>query len=454
MSPTDVPSPGVVSARPSGVLGMTLADRYRITRPLAEGGMGAVFLGVDEHTGNEVAIKVMRGELARSEEALARFRREVRAVATLDSPHIVTAHDAGTVDGMPYLVMERLQGRGLDELAEAGEIDARRAVTIIIDLLAGLSHAHAAGIIHRDLKPSNVWITNDDRVKILDFGVAKMQGAARSAGDETGKLTGSGAVLGSPAYMSPEQLVSSKEAGVQADLWSVGVVLYELLTGSMLFKAETVGGIFANVIRMPIPPLREVMPGVSPELERIVARCLERDPELRFPSAENLADELRAVVDADACGDATWMQPGAARRPKRADPTANTLADAPTVALPRAPQIAERPHGAGPARGWLAGLLFLIAVAALGVVAFVATRPSSEPSSRPSDEPIVTTTPETVKEAHESPTVPTPSAEAESPAPTVDATPPKAPPAALTPPLPSASTKVAPEDDLWETSRH
>ena len=199
MSPARVPSPGVSPAGVSsagldGMIGTTLAGRYRITERLAIGGMGTVFVGVDEHTSGEVAIKVMRSDLPQSDEAIARFRREIQALASLNSPYIVTAHDAGTIEGMPYLVMERLRGQGIDKLAAAGEVSARRAVTIIIELLEGLSHAHAAGIIHRDLKPSNVWLSEDNRVKILDFGVAKMHGTTRAAGEETGKLTSTGAV--------------------------------------------------------------------------------------------------------------------------------------------------------------------------------------------------------------------------------------------------------------------
>ncbi|MEM1034856.1 MAG: serine/threonine-protein kinase, partial [Myxococcota bacterium] len=237
--------------------------RYRVTQELASGGMGVVLLAEDEQAGTEVAIKVVRGDLANSAEAVARFRREMKVLATLDSPRIVTAYEAGSVSGMPFLVMERLRGQGLDDLLdECGPLPLARAIDIAIELLEALADAHAAGVVHRDLKPSNIWLTPGGDLKLLDFGVAKMRTEAPADGYETtGILTGTGAVLGSPAYMAPEQLVSSKEADERADLWSVGVILYELVTGRLLFEAKTVGGVFANVLQMPIPPLRHVHPG-------------------------------------------------------------------------------------------------------------------------------------------------------------------------------------------------
>jgi len=460
MSRASVPSVPPLDAE--ALIGLELVDRYRITELLATGGMGSVFVGVDERTGDEVAIKVMRGELAHSEEALARFYREVRAVVTLDSPHIVKAHDTGTVEAMPYLVMERLVGQGLDELQDSREITARRAIEIVLDILEGLAHAHAVGIIHRDLKPSNVWITDDDCVKILDFGVAKMHGTARMEGDETGKLTSSDAVLGSPAYMSPEQLVSSKEADERADLWSVGVLLYELLTGSMLFKAETVGGIFANVIRMRIPPLREVVPGASPELERILARCLERDPSQRFASAAALSGALRTLLEADARGDALLMAPqtvhevgGVARLAVVVGD--DTLGESTTIALPDA---TRRSPGRPAAHRWL-GAVMVAAVVIVAVVAFVGTRasaPSSPSTARSTtrdalQSPSVITTAE-VETAPIPSARPASSAEAE-PSPSDSVVPRHAPTSAPRPVTPPAATaEVPPEDDLWETSRH
>lgn len=466
------PPPTAAAGDPSDdLMGRVLKDRYRITGRLARGGMGSVFLGVDEGTGGEVAIKVVRGELAQSEEALARFEREVRAVIHLDSPHIVTAHDAGTVDGMPYLVMERLRGRGLDELQQAEPLDARRSCTIVLDLLEGLADAHAAGVIHRDLKPSNVWLTDDDRVKILDFGVAKMHGAASMTGEEAGKLTGSGAVLGSPAYMSPEQLVSSKEADERADLWSVGVVLYELLTGTMLFKAETVGGIFANVIRMRIPPLRERIPGASADLERVVARCLARDPQQRFSSASVLAEKLRALLEADARGEAPLVQDGVSAPIVSplfgADDDDAVLAESPTIALP------STPAGSGGAsrrsNRWLGGVI-IAATLVIAAIAFVGARSSSAPAAADPSPPVSTATAtdgdeERKDDAAEIDRGPARAAASGAPssasadlpeppsAPTTRAiAPPAAPPVRPPPPSTSAST-APPEDDLWETSR-
>lgn len=427
--------------------------------------MGAVFLGVDEHTGDEVAIKVVRNELTSSEEALARFRREVRALASLDSPRIVTAHDAGTVDGMPYLVMERLRGTGLDELVASGQVAPRRAIAIVIELLEGLVDAHAAGVIHRDLKPSNIWLTDDDHVKILDFGVAKMVDASQMAGEDEGKLTGTGAVLGSPAYMSPEQLISSKEADERADIWSVGVLLYELLTGLVLFEAETVGGIFANVIRMPIPLLGEVLPGASPELEQLVGHCLEREPECRLDSAKALSDALSRVYEAEVRGEQMLVGAGSTGPVSRAAQR-GTLSDAPTLLLPQTPGLGVESDGAW--RSWALGAS-LATLVGLVVFAIVLADDTNAPSAGASSEPDDGATavaldaksspdhgeePPPVADAGPAPSA-TSGATSTAPVPSSPASDEPSRPSRLRPSIPrppaSSSAPASPDDERWES---
>lgn len=462
MKSTSPPPSSFPSSGPVDLRGVLLGGRYRIREPLAQGGMGTVLLGTDEHTGTEVAIKVLRRELAYSDEAMARFRREVRVLASLDSPHIVKAFDAGGYEGMPYLVMERLSGRGLDELVATGAVGPRRALELVVRLLEGLAVAHAAGIIHRDLKPSNVWITDDDEVKILDFGVAKMLAPTEAPGDVDGKLTGTGAVLGSPAYMSPEQLVSSKEADERADVWSVGVLLYEVLTGKMLFGAETVGGIFANVIRMDIPSLRDALPGASPELEHVLSRCLERDPALRIGSAGALAVKLRALLEGDARGESLVGTAGSDAVPSpRAAGAVPT--EAPTVML-RGPATSG-----GPSRvAMLVAFVALLVGTGAAVLMMLDHEGSSSPAAERAPQVAATTAeapstqPSAPVEANAAavaeadgggPAVrPEPSASAPMPSSDVVAvpTPPSSP---LPPTRPAPAPPTPANDQLWESSR-
>jgi len=321
--------------------GRTIRDRYQLVKPLASGGMGVVFEGVDKSSGERVAVKLMQSELTDSPEAYQRFRREVTLARTLSSPHLVEVFDGGVLDeGLPFMVMELLEGQDLDAyLEERGPVPTSEALRLLVDILEGLGAAHAEGVVHRDLKPANIFLPTRGGLKLLDFGIAKAFDDAKLPGAETGKLTSTRSVLGSPAYMSPEQLTTPKDVDGRTDLWSAGVILFELLTGRLLFAAETVGATFANVLNMPIPRLGNARASnVLQAVEGIVARCLERDPDDRYQTVAELQSELERLVARPIR--ASLPPTGAAAPKTTTSPSVSYDEDtvlAPTVAQPSHP---------------------------------------------------------------------------------------------------------------------
>ena len=269
---------------------------YEIVAPLGAGGMGEVYRARDMKLDRDVAIKIVPSALAADPAALARFELEARAVATISHPNILAIFDAGTERGTPYIVTELLEGTTLREALADGALPARRAIDIAVQAAAGLAAAHARGITHRDLKPENLFITRDGRIKVLDFGLAK-----RAAPVEAGTIaatytpTSPGTVLGTVGYMSPEQ-VRGLAVDHRADIFSLGAVLFEMLTGTRAFARESAVETM-NAILKEDP--REPAPGVlSPALERVVRRCLEKDPAQRFESVRDLGFALEAVSTA------------------------------------------------------------------------------------------------------------------------------------------------------------
>ncbi|MEZ4446968.1 MAG: serine/threonine-protein kinase [Polyangiaceae bacterium] len=430
-------------------VGSTLAGRYRVTAPLAKGGMGAVFDGVDIDTGEPVAIKLLRKELAESKEALVRFRREIEATERIDAPQIVAVYHADvTDDGTPFMVMERLTGRDLEAVMAGPPLDQALVIALALDLLDGLAHAHAAGVVHRDLKPSNVFMTEGGAIKILDFGIAKVFDDAKVDGGETGKLTSTQAVLGSPAYLSPEQLVSSKEVDGRTDIWSVGVILYELLVGETLFGGDTVGAIFSNVIKMPIAPLASRRPGIDPRLDEIVMRCLEREPSARYQTVVELADDLNDLVGTRPSMLPEATGPAAPRPPSQRAPT--VVSDTALTAQ------WQRKHTSRTGPWLLAAALLVGVVAAAGAMWIFAER---EPATAATPAPTAVTPSATtatdaatrvVTSAPDSEPTASPTAsgaDAPSAVPSVTVRP-------IARPKPGAPPEPSPEDDLWEGSRH
>jgi len=269
--------------------------RYQIVSPLGAGGMGEVYRARDPQLGRDVALKVVAGDEP-SPDRLRRFEHEARAVAALRHPHILGIHDTGLHDGRPYLVLELLEGETLRQRLERGALPVRKALEIAGQVCAALAAAHAGGIVHRDLKPENLFLAPEG-VKVLDFGLAKLTGAAEPAGSvaPTETATDRGAWLGTPGYVSPEQL-RGEAASARSDIFALGAVLYEMLTGRRAFKGATRAHTLSAILQEEPPEMTSAGgPAVPAPLERVVRRCLEKDPEDRFQSARDVAFALDAI---------------------------------------------------------------------------------------------------------------------------------------------------------------
>ena len=268
------------------VLGHVLADRYELGPVLGQGGMARVHQGLDRQLDREVAIKVLAPPFDRDGDFVERFRREARAAAGLSHPNIVAVFDSGSDGDTHFIVTELVKGETLaDRLRRDGPMPPADAVAVVVDIARALAAAHARGLIHRDIKPGNVMLLPDGRVKVVDFGIA------RAAGSDT--LTHTGVVLGSTAYLSPEQ-AGGQPVDERADVYSLGCVLYEMLTGHVPFSADTPIATMYRHVNEDAPPPSTIAP-VQPELEDVVLRCLEKEPKRRFASAAELEAALLAV---------------------------------------------------------------------------------------------------------------------------------------------------------------
>ena len=288
-------------------MGLAPGDRlgpYRIEAALGAGGMGEVYRAHDPRLGRDVAVKILHEALATHPEALARFEREARAVAALNDPHIVAIHDIGTDAGRVFVAMELLRGETLRARLEGGPLPVADAVAIAAQVAAALAVAHAAGIVHRDLKPENVWLGDDGSVKLLDFGIARTFAAE---GEETRtNLTLPGVLIGTTAYMAPEQ-IKGETAGPAADVWALGVVLWEMLVGRRPFQAPTAAETMSAILREPLP---EPLVAVPAPLAAILARCLKKRASERFQSSADLAFALTSLSSPVAppvrAGERSW----------------------------------------------------------------------------------------------------------------------------------------------------
>jgi eukaryotic-like serine/threonine-protein kinase len=281
--------------------GDLLEGKYTIGELLGQGGMSHVYLGQHLALQVPVAIKFLRGELKKNPEHLTRFLREARLAASIRSEHATRIYDvASTAGGQPYIVMEHLESEDLDRQLEKGEpLLYRAAVDITLQTLEVLAEAHEKGLIHRDIKPANLVVQDArtrPRVKVLDFGVSLSLSARES---QNGRLTAANALLGSPAYMSPEQLRDSGSVDARSDLWSCGVTLYELLTKALPFRAEGMPALCAEIISGAPVPLRTERADLPPGLAAVVMQCLEKVPDARPASARQLARQLAPYASQD-----------------------------------------------------------------------------------------------------------------------------------------------------------
>src|SRR5450432_848006 len=278
--------------------GDVIDGKYRIVRLIGEGGMGAVYEGENIRIHRTVAIKVLHAGVAENQDAVQRFEREAQAAGRIGSEHIVEVLDLGNLpDGDRFMVMEYLDGESLTLRIQArGRLTPHEAAPLMIQLLEGLGAAHGAGIIHRDLKPDNVYILRTkkgtgDYLKILDFGISKFN---KLNSDSGMSMTRTGAVMGTPYYMSPEQAKGSKEMDHRSDLYSAGVILYEAITGQVPFNAETFNElIFKIVLEQPAPPQQHV-PDLDPAFSSIMQKSMAREQRDRFQTAQEFADALGA----------------------------------------------------------------------------------------------------------------------------------------------------------------
>jgi serine/threonine protein kinase len=389
--------------------GQILADKYRIVRQIGHGGMGAVFEGENFRIHRRVAIKTLHAQVAGKADILQRFEREAQAAGRIGSEHIVEVLDMGDLpDGSRFMVMEFLSGCTLgDRIVQSGKIHARDLAGPLAQLLEGLGRAHAAGIIHRDLKPANVFLLDSkpgqpDFVKILDFGVSKFN----VLNSDEMSMTRTGAVMGTPYYMSPEQAKGARSIEPTSDLYSVGVIMYEAVTGQVPFNADTFNELIFKIALDTPPPPESFVPNLDPAFGAIMRKAMAREPEARFQSAE----EMRAAVVAWAV---EYDQRQQALRMGPAVPLGGTVVMAPppqgganagstvTAAAPlrAAPgTLAMTPPPIQPSSNSKgAGLVMALAVVALlllggAILAYAQMTPkpssSSAPTARPSAAPV------------------------------------------------------------------
>ncbi len=354
------------------MVGTLIAGKYRVLRIIGSGGMGTVWEGVHATLGTRVAIKLIKPQFAQQREARARFEIEARAAAKLQSKHAAHVYDYGvSPEGLPYIVMEFLEGASLsDAIVARGTLPAVEVARIIAQAARALSKAHAAGIVHRDLKPDNIFLARTDEpldglpyvVKLVDFGIAKMfeeQSTPGESGRAMGGPTREGTVIGTPNFMAPEQLAIGGAPGPLTDLWSLGACTFAAMTGRLPFEGDVLGDIVLKVCAAPMPAPSQVNRNVPAGFDAWFARACSRDPSKRFQTPEELAQALAGVSGLERIRMATLDE-------DQIQYVMRTQAGAaPTESLPVPPSMSPRV-------ALLAGLVLGIAmmVAVLGFVAW------------------------------------------------------------------------------------
>ena len=352
-----------------------IAGRYQVLELLGRGGMGHVHAGMDHQLDRPVAIKFLRADLADQTALRDRFEREARAAARIVHPNVVGVFDIGEHDGVPYIVMERLSGRNLADELVAGPMRDDRVRAIASDLLAGLSAAHRLGVLHRDIKPGNVLLTDTAQVKLADFGIAKLDGDRHN--------TTVGSIFGTVSYLAPERL-AGHPATPSSDVYSVGVVLFEALTGEAAFRAETPLALARAVAHDQPTFTNEQRRELDPALTAAVERAIAKDPNARFTSAE----EMVAAINAPLAPDQTPTDRASTTSTSGATAT-RAMPVAPTAVLPTDARPADASRSRRKRRRMLTGFM-LVGIGAAVVALLLSTlgggssAPSTSPSTNPS----------------------------------------------------------------------
>jgi eukaryotic-like serine/threonine-protein kinase len=369
--------------------GMMVTPSVRLLRPLGEGGMGTIWVADHLALRTQVVVKFIAKDLKSSKEALDRFSREAAAAAQVKSPHVVQTHDYGVdPDGVPYIIMELLEGQDLGgHLDQVGKLRPELVLEIVIQLARALDRAHERGIVHRDIKPGNIFLCDGGSgevfVKLLDFGIAK---GVESPSIDSNTKTGS--MIGSPFYMSPEQILGSKSIDHRSDLWSVGIVVFEALTGSKPFDAETMGGLAIKIHSEPLPLPTAIEPTLPPAVDAWFLRACSRNVEERFRSAKEMAEGLAGALGG--------QMPRSFDMPRLSTGPSDVAAGAPTL-------VAGATTEAGVVRSMTQArtrnrVLGLVGVLLLGAASFVVVRTVQAPSANADARGIVAADPPPPKE--------------------------------------------------------
>lgn len=411
-------------------VGSIIGGRLRVEKVLGAGGMGIVVAATHLELGNKVAVKVLRDELSQNPTIVERFIREARAVVNLRTEHVCRVLDVGRLDnGAPYIVMEMLAGVDLAHSIAQRPLPVAMAVDYVMQACVALAEAHAAGIVHRDVKPANLFVTRrpdgGPLLKVLDFGIAKAMDAAGA------HLTHTTGMMGSPGYMSPEQLLSARNVDTRTDIWALGVTLYQLVSARMPFPAPTLTEIAIKVASDPPDAL-----DIDPELRAVIWRCLEKDPNRRYPSVVALAAELARFSSSDGrktAAQAAQLAPPASVVPPTGPipmyvPTAAATAASIATPMPMSPAITPAPVTPPPAHTAMPPVapprarwpLVLGALALVGVTVGVVLAVTGGKSAPAETVPVSTTPPTTTTPAPTT-TTPAPTTPTTTPAPTVAA---------------------------------
>jgi serine/threonine-protein kinase len=353
--------------------GDVIAERYELRELVGEGGMGAVWRARHIQLESDVALKLMSAAIAAQPDALHRFLREARAAARLTSSHVVKVFDYGVDGETPFIAMELLAGESLRQrLDREGALSPAATLSVIRHATRALSKAHAEGIVHRDLKPENLFLTQQEEevLKVLDFGVAKLS-TTTSGGLSTSTRTG--AVLGTPFYMSPEQARGIKAVDHRSDIWSLGVIAFECLTGKLPFDSEGFGDLVLKICTLP-PPVPSAVAAVPAGFDAWFARVVERDPEQRYQSVDEMLEVLQGVLgDSPAVVAPTSVQVAASGSLGRAGRPAGTLID---VTASQSVMAHIPKSGLSP-RAWLLSLLVLVGLLGIGALLLFGLEPAA-----------------------------------------------------------------------------